>query len=216
MKEKLESGSRCKRSLSLDYSNTTTFMEQIRLLEETRIHWDNDQITTLETGVLAIDSRTNNPGVIARKCKELQRPQRVCILECARLNPGKVFLDRYVIILGLMEDVKVSENDPKPQTAVGIIKKIQVPCLIPLGEIVPGSASLVISDPLSIFPDMENISNISLIAVETDCEDEIEPEKVQSSSGVKPEKSPVASGSGLLRAGQRGRGRGSRGSGLRI
>ena len=96
VKEKLESGSRCKRSLSLDYSNTTTFMEQIRLLEETRIHWDNDQITTLETGVLAIDSRTNNPGVIARKCKELRRPQRVCILEWVRLNPEELSFSRQI------------------------------------------------------------------------------------------------------------------------
>ena len=85
------------------------------------------------------------------------------------------------------------------QTAAEIVKKIQVPSLIPLGEIVPGSASLVTSDPLSIFPDMENILDISLIKVETDCEDEIEPEKVQISFPVKLEKSPVASGSRLQR-----------------
>ena len=88
-----------------------------------------------------------------------------------------------------MEDVKVSENDPKTQTAMEIIKEIQVPRLIPLGEIVPGSTSKVISDPLFIFPDMENMSDKLLI----------EPEKVQTSSAVKSEKSPVASGSGLQR-----------------
>ena len=71
VKEKflVESGSRCKRSLGPDYSKRTTFMEQIRLLEETRIHRDDDLITTLETGVFAIDPRTNNPGAIARRCK---------------------------------------------------------------------------------------------------------------------------------------------------
>ena len=85
------------------------------------------------------------------------------------------------------------------QTTVEIVKEIQVPRLIPLRKIVPGSASLVTSDPLNIFPDMENISDISLIEVETNCEDEIEPEKVQTSSAVKPEKSPLASGSRLQR-----------------
>ena len=71
-------------------------MEQIRLLEETRIHRDDDLITTLETGVFAIDPRTNNPGAIARRCKELRRPQRVCILEWVRLNPEKLSFSRQI------------------------------------------------------------------------------------------------------------------------
>ena len=69
----------------------------------------------------------------------------------------------------------------------------------------PGSASLVTNEPLFITPDMENISDISLIEVETDCEDKVDPEKAPASSTSKKEKSPVWSGSRLKRPSAPGR-----------
>ena len=128
-----------------------------------------------------------------KKCDARSRVGSLFTSEATVAMIKEVFPEKSVTISG--------HARTRSQTAsIEISKEIQVLRLIPLGEIVPGSASLATSDPLSIFPDMENISDISLIEVETDCEDEIEHEKAQTSSAVKPEKPPVASGSRLKRS----------------
>ena len=137
-------------------------------------------------------------GGVTNKKKKCDARSRVGSLFTTVAMIKEVFPEKSVTISG--------HARTRSQTAsIEISKEIQVLRLIPLGEIVPGSASLATSDPLSIFPDMENISDISLIEVETDCEDKIEHEKAQTSSAVKPEKPPVASGSRLKRSTAPGR-----------